>query len=384
MTKKKQKTSKNEDNSVNDNLKKINSSKNVISPPISSLLEEFRNKDLLSKPLIDFQYSDYLKDINIVSKNMRTLQESFKNGVLNNINDSKISIDSQIIELKKQLSTATKKFKEEQNNREEIQKINADLEEKQKSSHIINRIHPLAADKYLKSNEFKKNFEDGNEVNSVVVSIDIRRSTDLMLKAKSPTKYSDFITTLSQKLSSVIIEHLGVFDKFTGDGILAFFPDFYSGDEAVLLAIMAAEECHKVFQEHYKEYRNKFTVHIKDVGLGIGIDYGKVSIVNTSSELTVVGRPVVYACRFSGAKAGDTLLNIEAFEQVESTNHPMVKEIEESEIFIKNEGNALAFKIKIDKSKYAPNNDYPWDHFTEDYYLVDNSENKVGGEENPK
>src|SRR5690606_27863700 len=130
-----------------------------------------------------------------------------------------------------------------------------------------------------------------------------------------------------------------------GDGILAFFPKFYSGDYAILLALLAAEECHKVFKEHYSYNRNKFTVHIKNVGLGIGIDYGKVSIANTPSELTVVGRPVVYACRFSGAKAGDTLLNLEALEQIEELYHPMIKDIEESEIDIKNEGIATAFKI---------------------------------------
>src|SRR5690606_4988561 len=101
------------------------------------------------------------------------------------------------------------------------------------------------------SNKFKSKFDHGNEVEAVVISIDIRRSTDLMLKAKSPTEYSDFITGLSQKLSQIIIQHLGIFDKFTGDGILAFFPKFYSGDYAILLALLAAEECHKVFKEHY-------------------------------------------------------------------------------------------------------------------------------------
>lgn len=314
-------------------------------------------------------FSGYFKDLDDITKKIGTQGAKLNEIFESKFADSKILIDSDIVDLKRRLNTAKKQYKEEQGNREEIQRLYDQLEEKQKSSHIINRIHPFAAEKFLKSEGFKSSFAHGNEVSSVVVSIDIRRSTDLMLKAKSPTEYSDFITGLSQKLSSVIINHLGIFDKFTGDGILAFFPNFYSGREAILLSILAANECHKVFQEHYHENRNKFTVHIKDIGLGIGIDYGNVSIANTSSELTVVGRPVVYACRFSGAKAGDTLLNLEAFEQIEKLNHPMIKDVEETEIFIKNEGNALAFKVKIDSSKYNFTNSFPWDDFPDDYSL---------------
>ena len=81
-------------------------------------------------------------------------------------------------------------------------------------------------------------------------------------------------------------------------------------------------------------------------GLGIGMDFGEVSLVNSRNELTVVGIPVVYACRMSSAKAGDTLLNQPALEELERQSLNEVKIIE-SEIQIKNEGTALAFKVEI-------------------------------------
>jgi class 3 adenylate cyclase len=70
-------------------------------------------------------------------------------------------------------------------------------------------------------------------------------------------------------LGQTIIGNLGVFDKFTGDGILAFFPEFYSGPDAGYLAIQAADACHKVFADHYTNSRKCFISVLKDTGLGI-------------------------------------------------------------------------------------------------------------------
>ena len=139
-----------------------------------------------------------------------------------------------------------------------------------------------------------------------------------MLKARKPELFSEFVTELTTALSNVVINNFGVFDKFTGDGILAFFPKFYSGESAILRAVKAAQECHEVFTNHYFNCRKNFNVFIKDVGLGIGMDYGEVSLVNSRNELTVVGIPVVYACRMSSALAGDTLLNQPALEELEN------------------------------------------------------------------
>jgi len=307
----------------------------------------------------DHVLKNYLEIRN--KQDQKTIEENFKR---------KIDLEDDILQLKKQLHAERAKIAKVTGDKDKFEGLYKEIEEKQSSSHIINRIHPDSVDKFLKSSDFKSKFEHGKETFAIVVSIDIRRSTDLMLKAKSPTDYSDFITELSKKLSGVIIDNLGIFDKFTGDGILAFFPEFYSGEDAILRALVSAELCHYIFKEHYTANRNKFTVHIKDVGLGIGIDCGIVSVANTPSELTVVGRPVVYACRFSGANAGETLLNLEAYEKLQSLDHPMVKHIEETEINIKNEGLATAFKIHIDSSRYK-NDEYPWENFKNDYELAE-------------
>jgi len=139
---------------------------------------------------------------------------------------------------------------------------------------------------------------------------------------------------------------------------LAFFPKFYSGENAIIRSLKAAEECHIAFKQHYDNSRDCFNVFIKDVGLGIGIDYGNVTLVNTSNELTVVGIPVVYACRMSGAKAGETLLNQPAKEELLAHCTTNLK-ISETEIQIKNEGTALAYKAEF-ITEIMLDDDFAW------------------------
>ena len=164
---------------------------------------------------------------------------------------------------------------------------------------------------------------------------------------------SDFITSLCAKLTGIILDNYGVFDKFTGDGILAFFPDFYSGQDSPYWAIKAAHECHNYFSMHYREKRSYFKSVLMDVGLGIGIDYGESHLVKTQDGLTVIGTPVVYACRMSGAKAGQTLLNQPAYE-VTSRKFAEYVNFQESEIDIKREGRTLAYVATLSENTYEP------------------------------
>jgi len=269
--------------------------------------------------------------------------------------DKQLTLEQEINDLRKKLRASFNELDQVTSDKEkkieELKALKEELQSKEKINHILSRICEEARQKLLSDNKFRELFEDAKSCDAVVVSIDIRRSTELMLKARKPELFSKFITELSQKLSEVILINFGIFDKFTGDGILAFFPKFYSGEHAIIRALKASEECHRVFDEHYKNSRECFNVFIKDVGLGIGIDYGTVTLVNTRNELTVVGIPVVYACRMGGAKAGDTLLNQPAKEEISRLCNNYIK-VTETELNIKNEGIALAYLIEIHKSSF--------------------------------
>jgi len=227
------------------------------------------------------------------------------------------------------------------------------LSEKAQLSFLLTRVNQEAQRELLNASEFRDKFITNSACNAFVMSVDIRRSTELMLKARKAEQFASFITTLCNDLINSVFECNGVFDKFTGDGILAFFPEFFSGPDAGYYTLLAADRCHKAFQARYHEYRGAFNSILKDTGLGIGIDYGTVQLVQMAGGLSVVGPPVVYACRMGGAPAGKTLLNQPAYEQVTSRFSASCF-VQETELDIKNEGKTLAYEVRLSKRPYEP------------------------------
>ncbi|OYW22032.1 MAG: hypothetical protein B7Z55_05130 [Planctomycetales bacterium 12-60-4] len=250
----------------------------------------------------------------------------------------------QIAERSKQITEEKRGSKEAQQKIESLQQIIDDLTTKEKLRHLLDRVGPQARMALLNGKKLENLFKENESCRAYVVSIDLRRSTDLMLKARQPRMFATFISGLAQKLRDEIIQARGVFDKFTGDGILAFFPEFFSGPQAGLLAIEAAQKCHSVFADHYRECRKSFTAVLRGAGLGIGVDYGEVSVVQMHSDMTVVGSPVVYACRLSGADAGTTLANQPAYEAL-LDNFSEYLDFEETEIEFKHEGAMVAYRV---------------------------------------
>jgi class 3 adenylate cyclase len=228
-----------------------------------------------------------------------------------------------------------------------------ELQAKEQLHFLLNRVCDRAAEELLKTDTLRQKFLDDDQHQAFVMSVDIRRSTELMLKARSPEIFAKFITELCARLSQVVIDSYGVFDKFTGDGVLAFFPDFYSGKDAAHYVVSTADRCHEVFREHYRASRGAFTSVLTDVGLGIGIDYGAVRLVKVADGLTVVGIPVVYACRLSGAPPDLTLVNQPAYEEIRDRfgAHCFISE---TALEIKHEGKMLAYEIRQNDQQFDP------------------------------
>ena len=190
------------------------------------------------------------------------------------------------------------------------------LHQKSNLAYLLDRVNLQAGRLLMDSPDFQNKFSPGSEHPTFVMSVDIRQSTSLMLKARTPQAFATFINGLCSYLMDIIKANYGVVDKFTGDGVLAFFPEFYAGQDAGSYAVKAALDCHEAFGRHYKRSRTSFTSVLTDVGLGIGIDYGQTHFLKMADGLTVVGQPVVYACRLGAAPRGKTYLNQTAYEQI--------------------------------------------------------------------
>ncbi len=190
------------------------------------------------------------------------------------------------------------------------------------------------------------------------MSIDIRRSAELMLKARTAELFGQFMAGLCDALRRVICDRFGIVDKFTGDGLLASFPEFFSGPDAGYRFISAAHEAHLVFAKIYKQHRRSFSTVLADIVLGIGVDYGIFRLLRFAGYLTVVGTPVVYATRLSSAPAGKTLLNQPAYEKIVSRYRAFCS-LSEIELDIKHEGRVLAYEVRLGKRAFSPA-EPPW------------------------
>ncbi len=264
-------------------------------------------------------------------------------------------LEEEIIELEKRLDDQTRALAGAKSKAgiKEFQKIVSKLNETQWLIHLGYRVGDAARTLLLESEEFRARFDTSKPCESFVVSIDIRRSTELMLKARDPRLYAEFVTSLCSELRDIALRNFGVFDKFTGDGVMAFFPKFFSGEDAGYLAVKTAHECHAAFARHYKAHRKCFTAVLNDTGLGIGIDYGNVQLVQVAGELAVVGTPVVYACRMGGGRAGWTLANQPAYEVLKDRYGEHCT-FSETEIDVKHEGPTLAYRVaRNDKPRAA-------------------------------
>lgn len=191
-----------------------------------------------------------------------------------------------------------------------------------------------------------------------IMSIDIRRSAELMLNARSMELFGEFMAGLCEELKGLICERFGIVDKFTGDGLLVSFPEFFSGPDAGYRAISAAHEAHRVFAKRYKQHRSSFSTVLTEIGLGIGIDYGNIRFMRIAGDLTVVGPPVVNAARLSSAPVGKTVLNQQAHERIAS-HYGAFCSTSEMALDIKHQGRVLVHEVKLKKLSFVPS-DPPW------------------------
>jgi class 3 adenylate cyclase len=276
--------------------------------------------------------------------------------------DRETALEQEIAKLKNQISgqqrALEKESREGEARRATVEQLTAtvaQLQEKERLSFVLKRIHTDARDVFLGSPEFQAEFLKNKQSAAFVLAVDVRRSTELMLKSRKPEMFAEFITKLSNGLREIVLQHHGVFDKFTGDGILAFFPDFYTGSDAGFYALAAANACHRLFSEHYRKSYGSFysILSLKEVGLGIGIDYGDVSLVLVGDELAIVGNPVVYACRMATAPAGQTLANQPAYEKLSArfSRHCVLRD---AELEMKHEGLHVAYEVHLNNQPYEP------------------------------
>ena len=151
---------------------------------------------------------------------------------------------------------------------------------------------------------------------SVVVG-DLRLSSLVLRESVQTTLFARFIVGFTEAVRSLANASGGWFDKFTGDGFIAYWvtpPGETPAPREVPEFCQALLPAASNLVANLRKTSRNFPV---GVGLSLGADAGPCELVRIGDALTLVGGPIVGASRMvAGARSGQTLLNVYLGEQI--------------------------------------------------------------------
>ncbi|MHB2170113.1 adenylate/guanylate cyclase domain-containing protein [Alsobacter sp. R-9] len=139
-----------------------------------------------------------------------------------------------------------------------------------------------------------------------IAFVDMRGFTRLSGEV-TPTLLITILNRYLTVLTEAVREHQGIVDKYTGDGVMAFWgPPFVEPAEQARLAVLAALDQRERFETFRGELPDLLGVrgYAPDLGIRIGIATGEVIAGNIGSAVamnyTVMGEAVNIASRLEG------------------------------------------------------------------------------------
>ncbi len=172
--------------------------------------------------------------------------------------------------------------------------------------------HLPGASMYWYSNNFDE--KKLSESQTIVVFGDIRRSQDLMTYTVDHKFYEQMMIRFFDTTRKLLDENLGIFDKFTGDGFLAYFNEYICTSQNKNFT-----DCFLDFSKQYIEANlplfTEWKRHVrklpdKEIMVSLGADLGIVYFGDLSGHLVCIGDTIVWAERMcSASSAGEIYVN---------------------------------------------------------------------------
>ena len=142
---------------------------------------------------------------------------------------------------------------------------------------------------------------------------------------KTPTDYSENLVNFMTETRELVFENMGIFDKFTGDGFVAYFNEKMCKDyekdfvECFLKFTRDEQEyAAKLFPEWVRKIRKHPCVSI---GLSIGADVGIVEFRDEEQHFVAFGDSIVWATRMCAVGlAGELIVNNLLYHKIKD-NH---------------------------------------------------------------
>lgn len=196
--------------------------------------------------------------------------------------------------------------------------------------------------KFMSSREFESSLMSNESIDATIVFLDICSFTTISENAPADTVVQ-LLNNYFDVMVKEIIAQGGYIDKFIGDAIMAVFRGDYHLDRAIDASLAVRNTIAELpaLSEHVS-----FTPHV-----AIGINSGEMISGNIGSaslkrlDYTVIGDVVNTAQRLqSAAKAGQILINENAYEKVKDAFHCKAL----GEMTLKNKTNAVKVYEVID------------------------------------
>ena len=182
------------------------------------------------------------------------------------------------------------------------------------AAQLPNDIIPKIDDVYI---------DNMSKFDTLVVVGDIRRSQDLMTYGSSPDIYRDKIIEFMNRTREILKNNCGLYDRFTGDGFIAYFNQYMCEQEGKDYYEMMIKACREIlnfsnpfFADWVKLLRR---IPETEIGLCIGVDSGRVSFKDLNNQLFAIGDACVWATRMNSAgRKGDVVLNNIPYQYISS------------------------------------------------------------------
>jgi adenylate cyclase len=145
----------------------------------------------------------------------------------------------------------------------------------------------------------------------VVIFADLRDYTTLTEGIDPRVLVEQVLNRYFTAMTEVLYRHGGTIDKFMGDGVIGVFGSPLPRDDDLQRSLLAVVDLQRAFGDLRERWHRELG---RDIGMGIGVDYGSAVVGNIGSEqrmdYTLIGDVVNTASRLNGmAHAGQIILS---------------------------------------------------------------------------
>ena len=160
-----------------------------------------------------------------------------------------------------------------------------------------------------------------SKTDTLVLVADIRRSQDLITYGLSPEYYREQIIGFLDEVKKILRSDYGIYDRFTGDGFIAYFNQYVCEQEGCDYYEMTLDACKRIqsfAEQYFQNWSNQIRkIPVEPIGLSLGIDSGRIDFKDIDGQFFAIGDACVWATRMCNAgKRGDIIFNNIPFHRI--------------------------------------------------------------------